>query len=73
MARRKNEFIPGMKIECCRRFPWKKNFTGIVEKVYENSVCVRISSTSLEDDYLVVERKGRTVVPIKNCSILEGV
>lgn len=70
--RNKKKLIPGMKVLCYRRAPWKESFTGIVEKIYENSICVRILSTSLEDDLLVVERKGRTIVPIKSCSIMEG-
>lgn len=69
--RNKKKLVPGMKVLCFRRAPWKENFTGIVEKIYENSICVRILSTSLEDDLLVVERKGRTIVPIKSCSIME--
>lgn len=62
-----NNVVPGMKVECRRRAPWTSEITGIVEKVYENSVCIRISATSLEDDFLVVEKKGRTIVPIKLC------
>lgn len=68
---KKDKLRQGMLVKCVRRDPWKNYFTGIVEHLYENSVCVRIVSTAEEDDYLVTEKKGRTVVPKRSCLILE--
>lgn len=73
MARKKKQgFIPevGQEVECfiCdskRNTPWRYPFEGFVEKVYEKSAMVIIRTTHPEDDYLIADRGGRTIVPFR--------
>ena len=67
---RKKKFIPEVNQEvecfCCdsnRGTPWLYPFSGYVKHVYDNSAMVIIKTTHPEDDYLVVERGGRTIIP----------
>ncbi|EON3043349.1 hypothetical protein ACNG35_000934 [Enterococcus hirae] len=69
MSRKKN-FIPVVNQEvecfCCdsnRETPWFYPFSGYVKHVYDNSAMVTIDSTHPKDDYLLMERGGRTIVP----------
>ena len=69
---RKKKIIPavGKEVECfcCdsnRDTHWLYLFEGYVEKVYEKSAMVIIRTTHPDDDHLVVERGGRTIVPFK--------
>ena len=66
---RKKKFIPEVDQEvecfCCdsnRETPWLYPFSGYVKYVYDNSAMVTIDSTHPKDDYLVMERGGRTIV-----------
>ena len=67
---RKKKFIPEVNKEvecfCCksrRETPWLYPFEGYVKEVYDNSAMVIIRTTHPDDDHLVVERGGRTIVP----------
>ena len=62
---------PGTKCHCFGPWPWKYPFIGIIEKVYTNSVLVRIVSTTLEDDHIVWEKMGRTVISKKKIKIAQ--
>lgn len=71
MPRRKKLKI-GDKCLCIPRkdTPWIDGFIGEIEEIYEKSAMVKIISTSEEDDHLVEEYSGRTVVPIKRIGVL---
>ncbi|WP_325813822.1 hypothetical protein [Enterococcus hirae] len=42
-----------------------------MEKVYEKSAMVIIRTTHPDDDHLVVERGGRTIVPFTEMRVVE--
>lgn len=67
---KKKEFIPEVDQEvecfCCdskRDTPWLYPFEGYVKEVYDNSALVTIKTTHPDDDGLVVEYHGKTIVP----------
>ena len=67
MARKKkSEIQPGTKVYCIGGESWKHPFRGIVQFVRENSVVVLIESSHEDDDLLIDELKGKTVVSKKN-------
>lgn len=67
--KKKDKFSPGMSVLCNGRKPWRHPFTGIIQFVRNNSVVVLIRSTHEEDDHLIVELNGKTVVEKKKVSI----
>ncbi|WP_270597414.1 hypothetical protein [Enterococcus asini] len=70
MARKKdNKLKPGMRVYCIGDEKWKHPFRGVIEFVRESSVVVIIESTHEEDDYLIDERHGKTVVNKKKIQV----
>lgn len=63
------KLTPGMTVNCNGGAPWKYKFIGVVEKVLKNSVVVIIAGTHIEDDYLVGELKGKTVISKKKVTL----
>lgn len=70
MARKKDDNLkPGMRVYCIGDEKWKHPFRGVIEFVRESSVVVIIESTHEEDDYLIDERHGKTVVNKKKIQV----
>ncbi|MGX2947178.1 hypothetical protein [Enterococcus alishanensis] len=67
-VKKKGKIEVGKKYICKPRkdCKWTHPFFGIVEQIYKNSALVIITATDEVDDYLTVEHKGKTVVPLKN-------
>ncbi|EMF0201266.1 hypothetical protein NXK88_000419 [Enterococcus hirae] len=66
----KKKFIPEVDQEvecfCCdskRETPWLYPFSGYVKEVYDKSAMITIKINQPEDDGLVVEYHGKTIVP----------
>ncbi len=67
MARRKkSDLKPGMKVYCVGGEAWLHPFRGVIQFVRQNSVVVLIESSHEEDDHLIDELHGKTVISKKN-------
>lgn len=70
MARKKDSNLkPGMRVSCIGDEKWKHPFQGVIEFIRKGSVVVIIESTHEEDDHLIDERHGKTVVNKKKIKI----
>lgn len=66
VRRKKSDLKPGMSVYCIGRESWQHPFRGVIQFVRENSVVVLIESTHEEDDCLIDELHGRTVISKKS-------
>lgn len=69
VRRKKSDLKPGMSVYCIGRESWQHPFRGVIRFVRENSLVVLIESTHEEDDHLIEELHGKTVVSKKNISV----
>lgn len=70
MARRKkSDLKPGMNVYCIGGESWQHPFRGVIQFVRNNSLVVLIECTHEEDDHLIEELHGKTVVSKKNISV----
>ena len=71
MARRKkSDLKPGMNVYCIGGESWSHPFRGVIQFIREKSVVVLIESTHEEDDCLIDELHGKTVISKKNVVVI---
>ncbi|MGX7133112.1 hypothetical protein [Enterococcus songbeiensis] len=64
-VKKKGRYEVGKHYHCLRLAPWKHQFYGVIEKIYQHSALVRIVSFDDDDYPLYQERLGLTVIPLK--------